>query len=45
MVCPSPSSDTHAVANSAVETEGLAKMARAMGIQPWGMPAVHVSHH
>ena len=33
MVCPPPLSDMYAVANSAVETEGLAKMARAMGIQ------------
>ena len=28
----------------AVETEGLAKMAIAMGVQPYGMPNVHVVH-
>lgn len=32
------------VLEHAVETEGLAKMALAMGVQPYGMPHVHVFH-
>ena len=33
-----------AVFEHAVETEGLAKLALAMGVQPFGLPNVHVSH-
>ena len=33
-----------AVFEHAMETEGLAKLALAMGITPYGMPNVHVSH-
>ena len=30
--------------NGYIETEGLAQMARAMGVQAWGMPGVRVVH-
>eukprot|EP01051_Picozoa_sp_SAG22_P003396 SAG22_NODE_164_length_16817_cov_61.573573_15_plen_78_part_00 len=32
------------VLDHAVETEGLAKMAKRMGSPPHGMPKLHVSH-
>jgi mannan polymerase complexes MNN9 subunit len=32
------------VYNKRIETEGLAAMARSMGIKSWGMPHVEIMH-